>query len=376
MLRRRRPIRVSWLSAASSSAVTRIDCAVPPATVPAAAETTSGTSARGGVSLPSAAGELRVGGIRLRSARARTRRASTSSPPVQFVGVLCRGSLRRARTCTPCWFTATRISRDTSRRACRWSTCSRAGRRKSKSAAALAQARAEIVGVDDGHAGWSTHRGLDRAGSKTERAPGRAADHGFERGGRVRRFGAGRPHRRGRLVLARFAWPIRSMNIWWLLANEACTADVVGGWSAARPADAASIGKPSLPSGPTPSGSTPTTRPCVSLSVIRVSFSWYSRQPRVTAITASRDSRRPSRCDTRSRRAWMVCLSRAAAQRNQAATVGEAGLEMRSTSSVSVPGDSSARPHTGLVSRYARSGVGDVEKTDRSAHICRDHLAR
>ena len=39
----------------SSSAVTRIERAVLPATVPAAAETTSGTSGRGGVSLPSAA---------------------------------------------------------------------------------------------------------------------------------------------------------------------------------------------------------------------------------------------------------------------------------------------------------------------------------
>ncbi len=57
-------------------------------------------------------------------------------------------------------------------------------------------------------------------------------------------------------------------------------------------------GKPSLPSGPTPSGSTPTTRPCVSLSVMRCSFSRNSRQPIVTAITALRDSRRPSRCDT------------------------------------------------------------------------------
>ena len=35
--------------------MTRIERAVPPATVPAAAETTSGMSARGGVSLPSAA---------------------------------------------------------------------------------------------------------------------------------------------------------------------------------------------------------------------------------------------------------------------------------------------------------------------------------
>ena len=57
-------------------------------------------------------------------------------------------------------------------------------------------------------------------------------------------------------------------------------------------------GKPSLPSGPTPSGSTPTTRPCVSLSVMCCSFSRNSRQPSVTAITALRDSRRPSRCDT------------------------------------------------------------------------------
>ena len=70
---------------ASSSAVTRIDRAVLPATVPAAAETTSGTSGRGGVSrlsaavrsaasafgaaAPAAADGLDVGGLSIRRAR-------------------------------------------------------------------------------------------------------------------------------------------------------------------------------------------------------------------------------------------------------------------------------------------------------------------
>ena len=120
-----------------------------------------------------------------------------------------------------------------------------------------------------------------------------------------------------------------------------------GGRRTTWPLDArlvAAIGRPEAPSGPTPSGCTPTIRPCVPSSVIRVSFSVNSRQPeghgdhRLARLALAVEVRRPGRAAPQSTSA-RAAGSAAASQVCRCSLVSPKQVcRSRSIGSLSVPG--------------------------------------
>ena len=120
-------------------------------------------------------------------------------------------------------------------------------------------------------------------------------------------------------------------------------------------------------------------RPAVPSSVARAWFAVNRRHPRVTAITALRDSRCPSRCRTRPRMASIDFCSRSRERRpSQASRCSLVSPKQvwrsRSIGSLSVPAISSATPQAGLSSRKRIRDSVELEKLMSRARHVRRHV--